>query len=127
MKPRSGSDEVLRCSFCHKSQDAVAKLISSPSDYPRAYICDECVAICRHKGLEAERADLFEYLGNLPEASLDGVFCSQAVSTPRTKRSPTTEPIEPPRNWNSNAQATIGNACSVPESTTIASFSLVAF
>ncbi len=46
MKTRSGSDEMLRCSFCHKSQDAVAKLISSPSDYPRAYICDECVAVC---------------------------------------------------------------------------------
>jgi len=46
MKTRSGSDESLRCSFCHKSQDAVAKLISSPSDYPRAYICDECVAVC---------------------------------------------------------------------------------
>src|SRR5690242_21533540 len=37
---------MLRCSFCHKSQDAVAKLLSSPSDYPRAYICDECVAVC---------------------------------------------------------------------------------
>ena len=46
MKTRTGSDDVLRCSFCHKSQDAVAKLISSPSDYPRAYICDECVAVC---------------------------------------------------------------------------------
>jgi ATP-dependent Clp protease ATP-binding subunit ClpX len=46
VKNRSGSDEILRCSFCHKSQDAVAKLISSPSDYPRAYICDECVAVC---------------------------------------------------------------------------------
>ena len=46
MKTRTGSDETLRCSFCHKSQDAVAKLISSPSDYPRAYICDECVAVC---------------------------------------------------------------------------------
>ncbi|MGA9805501.1 MAG: ATP-dependent Clp protease ATP-binding subunit ClpX [Terriglobales bacterium] len=46
MKTRSGSDEMLRCSFCHKAQDAVAKLISSPSDYPRAYICDECVAVC---------------------------------------------------------------------------------
>ncbi len=46
MKNRSGSEEMLRCSFCHKSQDAVAKLISSPSDYPRAYICDECVAVC---------------------------------------------------------------------------------
>ena len=46
MKNRSGNEEILRCSFCHKSQDAVAKLISSPSDYPRAYICDECVAVC---------------------------------------------------------------------------------
>jgi ATP-dependent Clp protease ATP-binding subunit ClpX len=46
VKNKSGTEEILRCSFCHKSQDAVAKLISSPSDYPRAYICDECVAVC---------------------------------------------------------------------------------
>ncbi len=56
MKPRSGSEETLRCSFCHKSQDAVAKLISSPSDYPRAYICDECVAVC-NSILEDDRSD----------------------------------------------------------------------
>ena len=43
---RIGSDDALRCSFCHKSQDVVGKLISSPSDYPRAYICDECIAVC---------------------------------------------------------------------------------
>ncbi len=40
------SDEILCCSFCQKTQDAVGKLISSPGDHPRAYICDECVAIC---------------------------------------------------------------------------------
>jgi ATP-dependent Clp protease ATP-binding subunit ClpX len=55
VKTRSGSEEILRCSFCHKSQDAVAKLISSPSDYPRAYICDECVAVC-NSILEDDRA-----------------------------------------------------------------------
>ncbi len=43
---RAGSDDTLRCSFCHKSQDVVGKLISSPSDYPRAYICDECIGVC---------------------------------------------------------------------------------
>jgi ATP-dependent Clp protease ATP-binding subunit ClpX len=43
---RTGSDDSLRCSFCHKSQDVVGKLISSPSEYPRAYICDECIAVC---------------------------------------------------------------------------------
>jgi ATP-dependent Clp protease ATP-binding subunit ClpX len=57
MKPRTGSDDTLRCSFCHKSQDAVAKLISSPSDYPRAYICDECVAVC-NSILEDDRSEL---------------------------------------------------------------------
>ena len=56
MKTRTGSDETLRCSFCHKSQDAVAKLISSPSDYPRAYICDECVAVC-NSILEDDRGE----------------------------------------------------------------------
>jgi ATP-dependent Clp protease ATP-binding subunit ClpX len=55
VKNRTGSEEILRCSFCHKSQDAVAKLISSPSDYPRAYICDECVAVC-NSILEDDRA-----------------------------------------------------------------------
>src|SRR5882757_4523022 len=56
MKTSRASDESLRCSFCHKSQDAVAKLISSPSDYPRAYICDECVAVC-NSILEDDRTE----------------------------------------------------------------------
>jgi ATP-dependent Clp protease ATP-binding subunit ClpX len=55
VKPRT-PEETLRCSFCHKSQDAVAKLISSPSDYPRAYICDECVAVC-NSILEDDRTE----------------------------------------------------------------------
>ncbi len=41
------TDEPLRCSFCHKTQEQVEKLISSPSDYPRAYICNECVSVCQ--------------------------------------------------------------------------------
>ena len=53
---RTGTDESLRCSFCHKSQDVVGKLISSPSDYPRAYICDECIAVC-NSILEDDRHD----------------------------------------------------------------------
>jgi hypothetical protein len=43
---RQPDTNVLFCSFCHKSQDDVSKLISSPSDYPRAYICDECIVVC---------------------------------------------------------------------------------
>jgi ATP-dependent Clp protease ATP-binding subunit ClpX len=56
LKTTRGPEESLRCSFCHKSQDAVAKLISSPSDYPRAYICDECVAVC-NSILEDDKGD----------------------------------------------------------------------
>jgi len=48
MRRNDRSDEnSLRCSFCRKSQESAGKLISNPSDgRPRAYICDECVAIC---------------------------------------------------------------------------------
>jgi ATP-dependent Clp protease ATP-binding subunit ClpX len=53
---RDGSADALRCSFCHKSQDVVGKLISSPSDYPRAYICDECIAVC-NSILEDDKVD----------------------------------------------------------------------
>jgi ATP-dependent Clp protease ATP-binding subunit ClpX len=56
VRPKSGPDDILRCSFCHKTQDAVAKLISSPSEYPRAYICDECVAVC-NSILEDDRSE----------------------------------------------------------------------
>jgi ATP-dependent Clp protease ATP-binding subunit ClpX len=34
----------------------VGKLISSPSDYPRAYICDECIAVC-NSILEDDRGE----------------------------------------------------------------------
>jgi ATP-dependent Clp protease ATP-binding subunit ClpX len=50
------SEEILRCSFCQKTQEAVGKLISSPGDHPRAYICDECVAIC-NTILEEDQAE----------------------------------------------------------------------
>ncbi len=35
-------DDVLRCSFCSKSQNEVKKLIAGPN----VYICDECVDVC---------------------------------------------------------------------------------
>jgi hypothetical protein len=49
-------DDSLRCSFCQKGQKRVGKLISSPSDYPRAYICDECITVCASI-LEDDRAE----------------------------------------------------------------------
>lgn len=42
-------------------------------------LSEECIAMCRAKGFEAEKADLFVYLTNLADASLDGIFCSQVI------------------------------------------------
>ena len=39
----------------------------------------EAVALCRAKGLEAETADLYQYLDALPDASLDGIFSAQVI------------------------------------------------
>ena len=52
---RTSSEGSLRCSFCRKSQDVVTKLIATPGDYPKSYICDECVLIC-NAILEEERS-----------------------------------------------------------------------
>ena len=40
---------------------------------------DDSVALCRSKGLEAEKADLFAYLNGLPDSSVGGVVCCQVV------------------------------------------------
>jgi O-antigen chain-terminating methyltransferase len=42
-------------------------------------LSEECVSVCRAKGLDARTADLFAYLAALPEMSLDGIFCAQVV------------------------------------------------
>jgi len=42
-------------------------------------ISAECVALCRAKALEAEKADLFEHLRDQADTSLGGIVCSQVV------------------------------------------------
>ncbi len=37
------NDGKIRCSFCGKTQEQVARLISGPNG---AFICDECIDIC---------------------------------------------------------------------------------
>jgi len=39
----------------------------------------ESVELCRQKGLQAEAADMFAYLADLPESSLDGIISAQVV------------------------------------------------
>ena len=54
--------ELLKCSFCGKSQKQVKKLIAGPG----VYICDECIDLC-NEIIEEELADTTEpTLGELP-------------------------------------------------------------
>jgi hypothetical protein len=58
----SHANDSIRCSFCHKRPESGAKLISSPQEHPRAYICDECIAVC-HCILEDDKAELARETG----------------------------------------------------------------
>jgi hypothetical protein len=56
--------KILRCSFCNKSEDEVAKLVAGP----KVYICDACVQIAmeimEHGGPGARRQGLMRRLWN---------------------------------------------------------------
>jgi ATP-dependent Clp protease ATP-binding subunit ClpX len=63
MVTRETSSELLRCSFCNKSQREVRKLIAGPN----VYICDECVDICLDIIAEDRAREARESRKNLPK------------------------------------------------------------
>ena len=75
-------EEPLRCSFCHKTQEQVEKLISSPSEYPRSYVCNECVSVCQQILEDEKREQASPANRRLPrppeiKAFLDGYVIGQ--------------------------------------------------
>ena len=79
---RFSSEETLHCSFCHKTQEQVEKLISSPSEYPRSYICNECVTVCQQILEEEKREQTSPVSRRLPrppeiKSFLDGYVIGQ--------------------------------------------------
>jgi ATP-dependent Clp protease ATP-binding subunit ClpX len=75
-------EEQLRCSFCHKTQEQVEKLISSPSEFPRSYICNECVTVCQQILEDEKREQTSPASKRLPrppeiKAFLDGYVIGQ--------------------------------------------------
>src|SRR5918995_859041 len=55
--------DLLKCSFCGKSQKQVKKLIAGPG----VYICDECIDLC-NEIIEEELAETPEFkLEDLPK------------------------------------------------------------
>jgi ATP-dependent Clp protease ATP-binding subunit ClpX len=63
MVTRETSSDLLRCSFCNKSQREVRKLIAGPN----VYICDECVDICLDIIAEDRAREARESRRNLPK------------------------------------------------------------
>ena len=75
---RWSSEETVRCSFCHKSQAAVERLIASPGESPRSYICNECIAVCESI-LEEERPEPTQMPARLPKPTEIKSFLDQYV------------------------------------------------
>jgi len=69
------SGDLLKCSFCGKSQKQVKKLIAGPG----VYICDECIDLC-NEIIEEEFSDAVELgLGELPKPREIFEFLNQYV------------------------------------------------
>ncbi len=56
-------EEILRCSFCGKSQNEVKKLIAGPS----VYVCNECIDICNEIINDDEQAETANVRSTLPK------------------------------------------------------------
>ncbi|CAN5516056.1 ATP-dependent Clp protease ATP-binding subunit ClpX [soil metagenome] len=69
------TSELLKCSFCGKSQKQVKKLIAGPG----VYICDECIDLC-NEIIEEELAESSDLgLGQLPKPREINEFLQQYV------------------------------------------------
>ena|SRR5215469_3359378 len=64
----------LKCSFCRKSDQVVARLIGGPS----VYICDACVGVC-NKILEATPADFVSWQSMTDEKLLGSLKIAEAT------------------------------------------------
>jgi ATP-dependent Clp protease ATP-binding subunit ClpX len=68
-------EEILRCSFCGKSQNEVKKLIAGPS----VYICNECIDICNEIINDDEQAETANVRSTLPKPQELKAFLDEYV------------------------------------------------
>ena len=70
-----GGSDLLKCSFCGKSQKQVKKLIAGPG----VYICDECIELC-NEIIEEELAETSDFtLEHLPKPTEIFEFLDQYI------------------------------------------------
>ncbi len=75
--------DVLRCSFCGKSQDEVRKLIAGPN----VYICDECIELCNDIiAEEYEREEEFTSQRILKPAEIKALLDDYVIGQEKAKK-----------------------------------------
>ncbi len=75
-RDQQGTQGLLFCSFCGKTQNEVRKLVAGPS----AYICDECIELCRCiVEEECEASVSQEFQKGIPEPKTIKKFLDQYV------------------------------------------------
>ena len=67
--------DLLKCSFCGKSQKQVKKLIAGPG----VYICDECIDLCNEIIIEEQTETAIAAAGELPKPNEIYTFLDQYV------------------------------------------------
>ena len=83
MKKPTGTPQPIRCSFCGRGQEEVARLISGPG----VYICSECVKLC-NEILEGEaQQPVLDGREDLPKpAEIHGKLDDYVIGQERAKR-----------------------------------------
>ena len=85
MAGRKG-EELVRCSFCGKTQAQVRKLIAGPNG---AYICDECIEVCTEiieEELEFEDAGQFDDINLLKPEEIKAFLDEYVIGQDRAKK-----------------------------------------
>jgi ATP-dependent Clp protease ATP-binding subunit ClpX len=75
MKKKPLAPKAIRCSFCGRGQDEVAKLVSGPS----VYICNECIRLCNDILEEEMSGTMLWEMDNFPKPKEIKEFIDQYV------------------------------------------------
>ena len=80
------TDDIVRCSFCNKTQAQVRKLIAGPNG---KYICDECIGICSEiieEELDYRERDTFDDINLLTPEEIKAFLDDYVIGQDEAKK-----------------------------------------